>query len=120
MSLTDQVLAHALLLAGELTERQQMILGTLCTAATASLRARLRDGLTAEDCKADFIASASLLALAALAGISEDVPVEQVTVGDFSVKKGKLTHDAASNCLRAQAELMMAPYLKDNFSFMGV
>ena len=120
MSLTDQVLAHALLLAGELNERQQMILEVLCTAATASLRNRLRDGLTAEDCKADFIASASLLALAALAGISEDVPVEQVTVGDFSVKKGKLTHNAASNCLRAQAELMMTPYLKDNFSFTGV
>jgi len=120
MSLTDQVLAHALLLAGELTERQQMILGALCTAATSSLNARLRDGLTAEDCKADFIASASLLALAALAGISEDVPAEQVAVGDFSVKKGKLTHDAASNCLRAQAELMMTPYLKDSFSFMGV
>ena len=48
------------------------------------------------------------------------VPVEQVSVGDFSVKKGKVTHDAASNCLRAQAELMMTPYLKDNFSFMGV
>ena len=120
MSLTDQVLAHALLLAGELSERQQILLGTLCTAATASLKARLREGLTADDCKADFIASASLLALASLAGVSEDVPVEQVTVGDFSLKKGKLTHDAASNCLRAQAELMMAPYLKDNFSFMGV
>ena len=120
MSLTDQVLAHALLLAGELSERQQILLGTLCTAATASLKARLREGLTADDCKADFIASASLLALASLAGVSEDVPVEQVTVGDFSLKKGKLIHDAASNCLRAQAELMMAPYLKDNFSFMGV
>ena len=120
MSLTDQVLAHALLLAGELSERQQMMLGALCTAATASLKSRLRDGLTAEDCKADFIASASLLALAALAGISEDVPVEQVSVGDFSLKKGKLSHDAASNCLRAQAELMMTPYLKDKFSFMGV
>ncbi len=46
--------------------------------------------------------------------------MEQVTVGDFSVKKGKLTHNAASNCLRAQAELMMTPYLKDNFSFTGV
>jgi hypothetical protein len=120
MSLTDQVLAHALLLAGELTERQQMVLEALCSAATSSLNARLRDGLTAEDCKADFIASASLLALAALAGVSEEVPVEQIAVGDFSVKKGKLTHDAASNCLRAQAELMMTPYLKDKFSFMGV
>ena len=120
MSLTDQVLAHALLMAGELTERQQLMLGALCTAAVNSLKSRLREGLTAEDCKADFVASASLLALAALAGISEDVPVEQVSVGDFSLKKGKLSHDAASNCLRSQAELMMAPYLKDNFSFLGV
>ena len=120
MNLRDQVLAQALLLAGEVTERQQMVLGALCTAATASLNARLREGLTANDCKADFIASASLLALAALAGITEDVPVEQITVGDFSVKKGSRSHDAASNCLRAQAELMMAPYLKDNFSFLGV
>ena len=120
MNLRDQVLAQALLLAGELTERQQIVLGVLCTATTASLNARLRDGLTADDCKADFIASASLLALAAMAGISEDVPVEQISVGDFSVKKGSKTYDAASNCLRAQAELMIAPYLKDNFSFMGV
>ena len=120
MSLRDQVLAQALLLAGELTERQQMVLGALCTATTASLNARLREGLTAEDCKADFIAAASLLALAAMAGIAEDVPVEQITVGDFTVRKGAATHDAASNCLRAQAELMIAPYLKDNFTFMGV
>ena len=120
MKLRDQVLAQALLLAGELTERQQTVLGALCTATTASLNARLREGLTANDCKADFVAAASLLALAALAGIAEDVPVEQITVGDFSVKKGNLSHDAASNCLRSQAELMIAPYLKDNFSFMGV
>ena len=120
MSLRDQVLAQALLLAGELTERQQMVLGALCTATTASLNARLREGLTAEDCKADFIAAASLLALAAMAGIAEDVPVEQITVGDFTVRKGALNHDAASNCLRAQAELMIAPYLKDSFSFVGV
>ena len=120
MNLRDQVLTQALLLAGELTERQQIVLGALCTVTTVSLNARLRDGLTADDCKADFIASASLLALAAMAGISEDVPVEQISVGDFSVKKGSKTYDAASNCLRAQAELMIAPYLKDNFSFMGV
>ena len=120
MSLRDQVLAQALLLAGDLTERQQMVLGVLSTAVTASLNARLRDGITAEDCKADFIAAASLLALAALAGVAEDVPAEQISVGDFSLKKGGKTHDAAPNCLRAQAELMIAPYLKDNFSFMGV
>ena len=120
MMLADQVFAQAALLAGDLNGRQTDLLSVLCTASTAALTARLKDGLTPEDCKADFIASASLLALAALAGISEDVPVEQVSVGDFSVKKGKGSHDAASNCLRAQAELMMTPYLKDNFSFVGV
>ncbi len=120
MRLTDQVLAQALLLAGELSERQQLVLGSLCAAVTSSLSARLRDGLTPEDCKADFIASASLLALAALASVSEDVPVEQITVGDFSVRKGGKTYDAASHCLKAQAELMIAPYLKDKFSFLGV
>ena len=120
MRLTDQVLAQALLLAGPLEERQQLVLGALCHATTASLKNRLREGLTAEDCKADFIASASLLALAALAGISEEVPVEQIAVGDFSIRKGALTHDAASHCLKAQAELMIAPYLKDSFAFLGV
>ena len=120
MSLRDQVLAQAMLLAGQLTDRQLLVLSALCTATTASLNARLREGLTAEDCKADFIASASLMALAALAGVSGDVPVEQITAGDFTIRKGTINYDAASNCLRNQAELMMAPYLKDNFTFRGV
>lgn len=120
MMLTEQVFAHALLLAGDVTERQSRILRVLCEATTASLKARLRDGLTPDDCKADFVASASLMALAALAGVSGDVPVEQITAGDFTVKKGSLSYDAASNCLRSQAELMMGPYLKDRFSFRGV
>ena len=120
MRLTDQVLAQALLLAGPLEERQQLVLGALCHATTASLKSRLRDGLTEEDCKADFVAAASLLALAALASVSEEVPVEQIAVGDFSIRKGALTHDAASHCLKSQAELMIAPYLKDSFAFLGV
>lgn len=120
MRLKDQVLAQALLLAGDLTQRQQLVLEALCNATTVSLRGRLREGLTPDDCKADFVAAASLLALAALASVAEDVPVEQITVGDFSVRKGGGSHDAASNCLRAQAELMIAPYLKDHFTFLGV
>ena len=120
MKLTDQVLAQALLLAGPLEERQQMLLGALCNAVTVSLSNRLREGLTADDCKADFVAAASLLALAALASAAEDVPAEQITAGDFTVKKGGRSHDAAANCLKNQAELMIAPYLKDGFLFTGV
>ena len=120
MTLRDQVLAQSLLLAGELTEHQTQVLGALCTATTASLQSRLREGLSAEDCKADFIAAASLLSLAAMNSVSSEESTEQITVADFSVRNTKGSFDAASNCLRAQAELMIAPYLKDRFSFRGV
>ena len=118
MMLRDQVLAQALLLAGELTERQQAVLGALCTATTASLNARLREGLTAQDCKADFIAAASLFALSALSAADENSAVEMFQAGDMSIRRRG--GDAASNCLRNQAELMIAPYLKDCFAFLGV
>ena len=120
MTLTEQVLANALLLAGDVTQQQVRVLEVLCEACTSSLKSRLREGLTPEDCKADFIAAASLMALAALAGASGSSAGEQITAGDFTVKKGAVSYDAASNCLRNQAELMIAPYLKDRFSFRGV
>ena len=81
---------------------------------------RLREGLTPEDCKADFIAAASLLALAQLNGVDDDAQVEEFKAGDLTVKQGSKNRDAASQCLQRQAELMIAPYLKDGFSFRGV
>ncbi len=118
MTLTQQIQVQAQLLAGELDARQQELLKALCTAVSAGLQSRLREGLSPEDCKADFIAAASLMALAALNSVDENAQVEQITAADFTVRKA--SPDAASHCLQAQAELMMAPYLKDRFSFMGV
>ena len=118
MSLKQQVYTQAVLLAGDLTEHQLAVLEALCTAGTAALTARLRDGLTPADCKADFVAAASLMALAALDGLDEDRGVAQITAGDLTIRKGSRT--AAANCLRTQADLMMAPYMKDAFSFRGV
>ena len=118
MTLKDQVAAQATLLAGELEQQEREILDALCYAVTASLTSRLREGLPPEDCKADFIAAASLLALASLNGIEDGTRTEQITAGDFTIRKQY--NDAASNCLRAQAELMIAPDLKDNFAFLGV
>ena len=118
MMLADQVYAQSLLLSGDLTPRQSQILGMLCRSTVAALTSRLREGLTPEDCKADFIAAASLLALSALNGVDEEGAVEQITAGDFTIKTGG--RDAAANCLRTQAELMMMPYLRDRFSFQGV
>ena len=120
MTLSEQVYAQALLLAGELEERQSQLLQVLCSAATSSLESRLRDGITAEDCKADFIAAASLYALASLDGVEETVRVEEFKAGDLTVRQSGTGRDAASNCLQRQADMMILPYLKDRFSFLGV
>ena len=118
MTLTEQIYAQALLLAGELEQKQTALLSVLCQGANNALASRLREGLTPEDCKADFIAAASLFALSALAVADENSAVEMFQAGDMSIRrKGS---DAASNCLRNQAELMIAPYLKDHFTFLGV
>ena len=119
MTLTEQVCAQAALLAGRLEEQQKDILDALCAASTASLAARLRDGITPDDCKADFVAAASLYALAAF-GCVRDGNLEQITAGDLTVKRSAERADVASNCLRHQADLMITPYLKDRFTFMGV
>ena len=118
MTLTEQIYAQALLLAGELEQKQTQLLKVLCQGADSSLRNRLREGLKPEDCKADFVAAASLFALAALSAADEESAVEMFQAGDLSLRR-KGT-DAASNCLRNQSQLMIAPYLKDNISFLGV
>lgn len=118
MTLREQVFAQAALLAGELDHRQTDWLNLLCAASTANLTARLRTGLTPEDCKADFVAAASLFALAALNGVDSNADVAEFKAGDLTVKRSGT--DAASRCLQNQAELMIAPYLKDSFTFVGV
>lgn len=82
------------------------------------MTARLREGIRPEDCKADFVAAASLYALAALSETDETVNLESFTVGDVTVRKGN-SH-AACRCLRYQADLMISPYSKDRFAFRGV
>ena len=60
----------------------------------------------------------SLFALASLSTAGEKDDVEQLSVGDMTLRRR--SSDAASNCLRNQAELIIAPYLQDGFSFLGV
>ena len=118
MMLRDQVFAQAVLLAGELSDRETDLLQILCTAATASLSARLKTGIAPEDCKADFIAAASLFALSALESAAVGDNLEEFRAGDLTVKRSG--GSAASNCLRNQAELVILPYLEDRFAFLGV
>ena len=118
MTLKEQVFAQAALLAGQLEGSRLEMLDVLCTASVASLTARLRPGLTPEDRKADFVAAASLYALAALNEVGDTDRLEEISAGDLTLRKSSA--DAAANCLRNQAEIMIVPYLKDRFSFRGV
>ena len=118
MTLTDQIYAQALVLTQDSTDVNQELLKVLCRSAENSLQQLLRPGITPEDCKADFIAGASLMALAALSETDDMAGMEQISTGDVTLRRGST--DSAACCLRYQAEMIMRPYLKTAFSFMGV
>lgn len=118
MTVAEQVFAQALTLAGALDDRQTALLEVLSRSASASLSAQLREGLTPEDCLADFTAAASLMALAAVSEAGENGTVESFTAGDVSIRRER--NSAAANCLRYQARVMMMPYIRDPFAFLGV
>ena len=116
----ELVFTRAVLLAGELDGQQRALLKALCSAAASSLASRLREGITAEDCREEFILAASLYALADLRSAAENGLVEEFKAGDLTVKQGAVSSDTASRSLQRQAEGLMKPYLQDCFSFLGV
>ena len=118
MTLAEQVHAQALVMSRQAEDDKPELLQMLCRAAVTDLTRRLRTGLTPEDCKADFVAAASLYALAALAELDDMSRLEQVTAGDITLQQSG--NNAAVGCLRYQAGILMAPYMQDGFCFRGV
>ena len=118
MTLMEQIYTQALVLIRDLEKRELPMLKLLCRSAEVSLTAKLRKGVTPEDCKADFVAAASLYALAALTELDGTDPAQQVTGTDLTERRKGA--DAASCCLRYQAELLISPYLKDEFVLLSV
>jgi len=116
--MTDLVVSQAALLAGQLDDRQTELLKLLCQSAVSILTPRLRAGITPEDCKADFVAAASLYALAALNEAGAASELAEFRAGDLTVKRSGM--DTSSRCLQKQADLIIQPFLKDCFSFQGV
>ena len=104
-------------MAPELIEDNAQLLETGCNEVVSSLAARLRDDLEPEDCLSDFVTAAGMYALAAMTDIGDWTGVEQLTAGDLTIRRGG---NSAASYLRTQAELLMAPYLKSGFTFLGV
>lgn len=119
--MTDQVFARAVQLAGELDARQTDLLRVLCGISVSALASRLKEGLVPENCEEVFLTAASLYALADLGAVAETEQVAEFKAGDLTVKQGGSRNpDAVYRHLQRQAEGLMAPYLKDRFSFAGV
>ena len=104
----------------------EALLQRLCRAAQAQLAARLKDGVTAEDCRDAFVCAAVWTALSGLftQESTQNWNVESFTVGDVSVKSSggeKTTSGSVPRSLLSQAEALLRPYCKaEGFSFVGV
>lgn len=114
---TVLTLARAVSGAGE---QDEVLLETLCRAAEAYWRGRLRQGVTAEDCGEAFPCAAAFTAAADLA-VGQDGGIESFTAGSVSVKGGGESAARRAESLRRSAEERMAPFAEPgDFAFQGV
>ncbi len=94
---------------------------TLCRAASGQLRARLREGVGTQEIKELFVTAAGLLALSMYCAAGQRERVSAFKAGNLSVSFDAGEEPATAASLRAQAERLLAAYLKDEgFAFLGV
>ena len=115
MITAEQVMEQAILLGDGVEEGQKPLLLAFCQCAMADLTARLRPGLSPEECEG-FSTACSMMALAAL-GETEDVP-DSFTVGEASPHPGN--RNPASQSVGNQADRRGAPWTAGRFLFQGV
>lgn len=103
--------------AGGLDESREAVLEHLCAAAERTLCGRLREDVRPEDCHDAFVCAAAWIALSSLSAAKGSDGVDSFTAGTLTVHRAT----GAEHCLAMQAEVMMAPYLRDgSFRFQGV
>ena len=118
MTITEDVISQVSFMAPELIDCGEEMLRTVCASVVSSLTARLRDDIDPEDYQSEFVTAAGMYAVAALTELSDLSRVEQLTAGDLTVRKSNVNH--AADYLRRQADMLMAPFTKAGFSFLGV
>ena len=114
----EKVLAQALVMTGVQEPQKRAALETMCAGAVLVLKAQLKDSVDPETCEAEFVAAASLMAVAAWEEAEEKDAMEEFRAGDLTVKRSSRAE--AVRCLRQQARQIIGPFLKDNFCFTGV
>ena len=112
------VYTQALLMLPDLLAENRTMLETVCNAVSMSLAAKLRNNVTPQDCREDFVTAASMYAVAAMSEISDIGQLKEMTAGDLTLRRKD--SNPAANCLRLQAEMLMVPYVKPKVAFVGV
>ena len=116
--MTEQVLELLLALYGP--GQDETVLRLLCQSACKALDARLKDGLTAEDCGGAYPLAAAWIAMDWLRGSQGMDGVTALSAGDISIRR---EGGGDSGKLSEQAMEIMAPYLgggSGGFVFRGV
>lgn len=118
ISMKDLAYDKALLMVPSLSSESQEMLKAMCQVAEVMLESRLRSNLTTRDCHNQFVTAVALYAVAAMSEVTEMGQMEQITAGDLTLKRKD--DGLAANCLRQQADALMAPYVKLGVAFQGV
>lgn len=118
--MTDEIFEFAKTV-GQVSAEEEEILLSLCQTAEEELKGRLREDKTVEDCQGAFVIAAAWLALAGLCvGRQSGESISSWTAGDVSIR-GRENAGEQAAVYRAQAQRLMAPYIKDGeFAFLGV
>ena len=104
----------------------ETLLKRLCEISAAQWEARLKDGVTAEDCRTVFVCAAAWMAVVGIYAQKSVTGwnIESFTVGDVSVKTTGLENTSqmsAPQKLEWQARMLMRPFCRpEGFAFVGV
>ena len=115
--MNSEILSYASRLAGE--DADQTLLTALCEAAAAELRARLREGISADALGTTFHIAAGVLAVSLYCAMEHPERIRDFKAGSVAVHYGGA--ESTPESLRAAAEALLSAYLKDSgFDFRGV
>ncbi len=113
----ERIFARAVELAGEADQKKQDLLRILCVSGEDALARKLRSGITSADCGEAFVTAVGLYALADAAELDREA--FEFRAGDLTVQQSG-SWETVARSLRAQAEKLMSPYVKDRFLFTEV
>ena len=116
MAAVDDVFATALTFC-DVENGKQHILRQFCVSELKRLESQLSDGVTVEDCYDALVCAAGMMAAADFSAAYADSGIRSFSAGPISVTKegAKRTAD-----LRQQAALLMLPWCRGSFRFLGV